>query len=247
MFPRSSPGAVSPVQPLGEPPVELVAALRDGTCMLFTGEEFSRQCGMPVWHYLMLGLGDYLADTRRIGREDGDRLRQIHRDKKYGHVERIVRALLQEHPEAIPEYLAKMNSRPLMMPPAQELLKKLPFAVVVSPMPDGVAAKMGRETVRLRGDLFWPDEAEGPARALCAEVVRGRTVLFVGTSAAEIERWYGVAGAGPHFALLPKGQALEGKTAAKYGIRSLVYDVSTSQALVEFLKKLQSTGRSLDG
>lgn len=243
LFPKSEPATAPVTQPLEEPPAELLAALRGGTCSLFIGEEFSRQCGCPTWNYLMQGLGDHLADTRRIDREDGDKLRQIYRNKQFDRVEKIVRTLLADHPEALAEYLAKIHTRPLMMPPSHEALKKLPFATVLSPMPDNVAARIGREAVRLRGDLFWPDEAEGPARAACADAVRGRTVLFAGTSPAEIDRWYGLAGPGPHFALMPLGHALDAKAAAKYGIRSLMYDTATSAPLVDFLKKLDVAAR----
>ncbi len=254
----SKPAAAGPalVSALGDPPAELVEALRGGRCFLFVGEEFSRQCSLPVWSYLMLGLGEYLADTRRIDREDGDKLRLIHHRKAFDHLERVVRTLVADFPEVLPEYLKKTYARPVVLPPSHELLRKLPFAGLITPNLDAAVARVAggpEKVIRLRGDLanpesvrFWPEEAEGPGREACAAAVGSDgTVLFVGTSAGEIGGWFSAPeGDGPHFALWPDGSAaVDAKLAAKLGIRSLTYDASSSAALVEFLKKLDVAAR----
>jgi hypothetical protein len=239
MFPPKAP-PVS-VTPAGEPPPELVAALRQGRCILFTGEEFSRQCGCPTWTYLLLGIGEYLADSRRIDRGDGDKLRQIHREQRFAHLEKVIRTLLEEFPDALPEYLGKLYARPLMLPPPHEWLRKLPFAGLVTPTHDPVARRImgGNERVtRLRGDIFWPKDAEKAGRELCRQAVGSRAVLFVGTSAEEIDRWFTAdPGSGPHLALIPNGQP------SPRAVRTLSYSAATSVQLVDFLKKLDVAAR----
>lgn len=134
------PGTAFPgIKALEEtPPPALQEAVQQGNCVLFGGENLSQTCGMPVWKAFLLGLCDHLGDTRRITREEADKLRAMHREGQYDRMERIMRVVTEEEPDTAPAFAARLYTRRTALSLNHEAIRAVPFCGALTPNLDAL-------------------------------------------------------------------------------------------------------------
>jgi hypothetical protein len=176
----------------------------EGSCVLWTGEELSRTCGLPDWAEYLKSLIHSLRTSRMITREQSDHFRQLWQSARFEQLATLIRTTVHRGDRHAAAYAREVYSRTVPESRILELLGAIPFCAAVTPNLDELLerGRGGRS-----GFTIWPDEAAATLRKSCAEAMRdlhsSRTMLAFGISPAEMQRWLEAAGVSradtPHY------------------------------------------------